>query len=187
MNKKQLNKTSTNSFSKQNKIKHKQKTWTIRSRLTHTAVSIYAGQARVSHQRISWRGGEEPGKQRIQNPPEIIRLYSLYIYIHSRTLAVWSWRNWKKKKMERDGEGTVSSQTQRVNDGRSISPTRVRPGPDPFLVTCRLFSFITALAAILCIAVNVYSAVRSFKNGYDVSPSCHVFVLIYLFIVWIFM
>ncbi|MCD7447958.1 hypothetical protein HAX54_036777 [Datura stramonium] len=70
--------------------------------------------------------------------------------------------------MERDGEGIVSSQTQRVSSGRSISPTRVRPGSDPFLVACRLFSFVTALAAILCIAVNVYSAVRSFKHGYDV-------------------
>ncbi|KAK4378564.1 hypothetical protein RND71_000426 [Anisodus tanguticus] len=62
--------------------------------------------------------------------------------------------------MERDGEGTVRD--------RSISSTRVRPGSDPFLVACRLFSFVTALAAILCIAVNVYSAVRSFKHGYDV-------------------
>ncbi|KAK4739824.1 hypothetical protein R3W88_003521 [Solanum pinnatisectum] len=70
--------------------------------------------------------------------------------------------------MERDGEGTVSSQTQRINNGRSVSPGRVRTGSDPFLVTCRLFSFVTALAAILCIVVNVYSAVRSFKHGYDV-------------------
>ncbi|XP_055816084.1 uncharacterized protein LOC129885720 [Solanum dulcamara] len=70
--------------------------------------------------------------------------------------------------MEREIEGTVSSPTQTVNDGRSISPSRVRSGPDPFLVTCRLFNFVTALAAILCIVVNVYSAVRSFKHGYDV-------------------
>ncbi|WMV12660.1 hypothetical protein MTR67_006045 [Solanum verrucosum] len=70
--------------------------------------------------------------------------------------------------MERDGEGTVSSQTQRVNNGRSISPGSVRTGSDPFLVTCRLFSFVTALAAILCIVVNVYSAVRSFTHEYDV-------------------
>ncbi|XP_006351724.1 uncharacterized protein [Solanum tuberosum] len=70
--------------------------------------------------------------------------------------------------MERDGEGTVSSQTQRVNNGRSISPGRVRTGSDPFLVTCRLFSFVTALASILCIVVNVYSAVRSFTHEYDV-------------------
>ncbi|KAM3377471.1 hypothetical protein P3S68_009884 [Capsicum galapagoense] len=69
--------------------------------------------------------------------------------------------------MERDtGEVTVSSQPQRVDS--------VRPGPgpgprpDPFLVTCRLFGFVTAVASILCIAINVYSAVRSFKHGYDV-------------------
>ncbi|XP_039018465.1 uncharacterized protein LOC120149825 isoform X2 [Hibiscus syriacus] len=45
---------------------------------------------------------------------------------------------------------------------------RLRSGPDPFLVVCRCFSVITSLTAILCIAVNVLSAVRSFKNGSDV-------------------
>ncbi|XP_019173234.1 PREDICTED: uncharacterized protein LOC109168703 [Ipomoea nil] len=48
------------------------------------------------------------------------------------------------------------------------SAPRVRAQADSFLVTCRVFSFITSLAAILCIVVNVYSAFRSFKNGYDV-------------------
>ncbi|WVZ23126.1 hypothetical protein V8G54_001670 [Vigna mungo] len=40
--------------------------------------------------------------------------------------------------------------------------------PDPFLVACRCFSFLTSLAAILCIAVNVLSAVRSFKHASDI-------------------
>ncbi|KAK9666624.1 hypothetical protein RND81_14G198900 [Saponaria officinalis] len=39
---------------------------------------------------------------------------------------------------------------------------------DPLLIVCRCFSLITAISAILCIAVNVLSAVRSFKNGSDV-------------------
>lgn len=50
------------------------------------------------------------------------------------------------------------------------SAPRMRAQADTFLVTCRVFSFITSLAAILCIAVNVYSAFRSFRNGYDVIP-----------------
>ncbi|GAB2292035.1 hypothetical protein Dimus_026283 [Dionaea muscipula] len=43
-----------------------------------------------------------------------------------------------------------------------------RMGNDPFLITCRCFSIVTSLAAILCIAVNVISAVLSFKNGSDI-------------------
>ncbi|CAK8530344.1 unnamed protein product [Lathyrus sativus] len=35
---------------------------------------------------------------------------------------------------------------------------------DPFLIVCRCFSLITAIAVILCIAVNVLSAIRSFRN-----------------------
>lgn len=45
---------------------------------------------------------------------------------------------------------------------------RVRSRPDPFLISCRCFSIITSLTAILCITVNVLSAVRSFKNGSDI-------------------
>ncbi|CAJ1936138.1 unnamed protein product [Sphenostylis stenocarpa] len=44
----------------------------------------------------------------------------------------------------------------------------LRNRTDPFLVACRGFSFITSLAAILCIAVNVLSAVRSFKHASDI-------------------
>ncbi|XVE49472.1 hypothetical protein DITRI_Ditri01bG0085000 [Diplodiscus trichospermus] len=51
---------------------------------------------------------------------------------------------------------------------RASSSARLRARPDPFLVVCRCFSLITSLTAILCIAVNVLSAVRSFKNGSDV-------------------
>ncbi|KAL5562673.1 hypothetical protein UlMin_032420 [Ulmus minor] len=51
---------------------------------------------------------------------------------------------------------------------RQPSSGRTRTGPDPLLVVCRCFNVVTALAAILCIAVNVLSAIRSFKNGYDI-------------------
>ncbi|GKC22191.1 Golgi apparatus membrane protein TVP15 [Tanacetum coccineum] len=45
---------------------------------------------------------------------------------------------------------------------------RVRPKSDPVLATCRCFSFFTVVAALLCISVNVISAVKSFANGYDI-------------------
>lgn len=51
---------------------------------------------------------------------------------------------------------------------RSSSGEKVISRADPFLVVCRCFSVITALTAILCIAVNVLSAVQSFKDGSDV-------------------
>ncbi|KAK1386269.1 Golgi apparatus membrane protein TVP15 [Heracleum sosnowskyi] len=63
-----------------------------------------------------------------------------------------------------------SSQQLGSNSGGGSSSTngaRVRARPDPFLITCRCFSFITCLASILCIVVNVLSAIRSFKNNYD--------------------
>ncbi|KAK3000382.1 hypothetical protein RJ639_022337 [Escallonia herrerae] len=70
--------------------------------------------------------------------------------------------------MSRNAEGEGS---QRSNSGPGpgqMNGARVRARADPFLVVCRCFSVVTALAAILCIAVNVLSAIRSFKNGSDV-------------------
>ncbi|XP_074285993.1 uncharacterized protein LOC141611368 [Silene latifolia] len=61
-----------------------------------------------------------------------------------------------------DGSPRLPPSTIAEND----APLRRRN--DPFLIVCRCFSLITALSAILCIAVNVLSAVRSFKNGSDV-------------------
>ncbi|KAG8645837.1 uncharacterized protein LOC110624266 [Manihot esculenta] len=66
------------------------------------------------------------------------------------------------------------------------SSSRSRPGPDPFLVVCRCFSFITALTAILCIAVNVLSAIRSFKKGYDIFDGifrCYAVVIAFFVVV----
>jgi len=56
---------------------------------------------------------------------------------------------------------------------------------DPFLVICRCFSVVTIVSALLCVAVNVLSAVQSFKNGEDVFDGilrCYA-VLIALFVV----
>lgn len=69
-------------------------------------------------------------------------------------------------------EGESSQPSNRGGDnsgsGPSVSSIRVRSRPDCFLIFYRCFRLITSLAAILCIAVNVLSAVRSFKNGSDV-------------------
>ncbi|KAH6789929.1 vacuole protein [Perilla frutescens var. frutescens] len=63
----------------------------------------------------------------------------------------------------------MEGQSSRIPDPDPPAPTaRVRTRPDPFLIACRCFSIITSIAAILCIAVNVLSAVRSFKNGSDI-------------------
>ena len=70
---------------------------------------------------------------------------------------------------------------------RQPSSGGTRTGPDPLLVVCRCFSFVTALAAILCIAVNVLSAIRSFKNGYDVISLFLDSVFIYICIGSIYM
>ncbi|XP_039140149.1 uncharacterized protein LOC120277391 isoform X1 [Dioscorea cayenensis subsp. rotundata] len=48
------------------------------------------------------------------------------------------------------------------------SPVRIRPPPDPLLIICRCFSFLTAVIALLCVFVNVLSAVRSFRDGSDI-------------------
>ncbi|GAB2219403.1 hypothetical protein Droror1_Dr00007038 [Drosera rotundifolia] len=66
----------------------------------------------------------------------------------------------------------VSAQrsTSRSSSGSS-SGTRaasLRSRADPFLVVCRCFGLVTALAAILCIVANVISAVLSFKDGSDI-------------------
>ncbi|KAK7400371.1 hypothetical protein VNO78_11577 [Psophocarpus tetragonolobus] len=55
-----------------------------------------------------------------------------------------------------------------LENAATTSSNTVRSRTDPFLVACRGFSILTSLAALLCIAVNVMSAVRSFKNGSDI-------------------
>ncbi|KAL6517604.1 hypothetical protein OROMI_033305 [Orobanche minor] len=73
--------------------------------------------------------------------------------------------------MEGESSRRVESHTATGSDPARppyASAGRIRTRPDGFLIACRCFSLITSLASILCIAVNVLSAVRSFKNGSDV-------------------
>lgn len=44
----------------------------------------------------------------------------------------------------------------------------MRAGSDPLLIVCGCFSVVTAATALLCVAVNVVSAVQSFRAGSDV-------------------
>ncbi|KAE8009289.1 hypothetical protein FH972_005736 [Carpinus fangiana] len=64
--------------------------------------------------------------------------------------------------MARDGE------EEGVERASSSEIIRVRVRHDPFLVVCRCFSVITAAVALLCIAVNVMSAIRSFEDESDI-------------------
>lgn len=52
----------------------------------------------------------------------------------------------------------------------------MRAGSDPLLIVCGCFSVVTAATALLCVAVNVVSAVQSFRAGSDVRdpprPQC---------------
>ncbi|GMP83477.1 hypothetical protein CsSME_00037371 [Camellia sinensis var. sinensis] len=67
-----------------------------------------------------------------------------------------------------------SAQGENQHCGASTASTspfaaiRVRSRPDPFLVVCRCFSIVISAAAILCISVNILSAIRSFKDGFDI-------------------
>ncbi|KAL5198554.1 hypothetical protein ABZP36_002066 [Zizania latifolia] len=57
-------------------------------------------------------------------------------------------------------------------DGGGDTPRRRRRRPrsrsDPLLIVCGCFSIVTAAIAILCVAVNVLSAVQSFRAGLDI-------------------
>ncbi|KAF3323995.1 COPI associated protein [Carex littledalei] len=50
---------------------------------------------------------------------------------------------------------------------RVPSPPR-RNKSDPFLIVCRCFGLVTAIIALLCVAVNVLSAYRCFSHGKDI-------------------
>ncbi|GKV02327.1 hypothetical protein SLEP1_g14781 [Rubroshorea leprosula] len=65
-------------------------------------------------------------------------------------------------------------------------PTSSRNRRDPFLVVCRCFGFVTALAGILCITVNVLSAIRSFQNRSDIFDGvfrCYAVVIAFFVII----
>lgn len=66
-------------------------------------------------------------------------------------------------------EGEILTPGRSGGGSSSTNPARARMRTDSFLIVCRCFGLITAVAAILCIAVNILAAVRSFKNELDVS------------------
>ncbi|GFP83189.1 hypothetical protein PHJA_000462300 [Phtheirospermum japonicum] len=73
--------------------------------------------------------------------------------------------------MEGESSQRADSYAAAVSDSPRPPPTSagwIRVRPDGFLIACRCFSFITSLSAMLCIAVNVLSTVRSFRNGSDI-------------------
>ncbi|XP_024020331.1 uncharacterized protein LOC21394630, partial [Morus notabilis] len=83
----------------------------------------------------------------------------------------FSWEKKQEEKLSRtEGEeaGVPLPPRASPSSPSSSSGRLLRARPDPFLVVCRCFRLLTAVAAILCIAVNVLSAVRSFKDGSDI-------------------
>nr|XP_043626993.1 uncharacterized protein LOC122598464 [Erigeron canadensis] len=73
--------------------------------------------------------------------------------------------------MARDIEEAGTSQPPLLPTSSSTTSSttnlKVRTKSDPVLATCHVFSFVTVVASILCIAANVISAIRSFTNGLD--------------------
>ena len=91
-------------------------------------------------------------------------------------------RNSSPENMARDIEEGETSQPLANTETTSSSNTtgyntKVRAKTDPVLATCRCFSLITVLASVLCIVVNVISAIRSFRNVSDVRRFMHFFFL----------
>ncbi|KAK9943097.1 hypothetical protein M0R45_008716 [Rubus argutus] len=83
------------------------------------------------------------------------------------------------------GNEAEGGESQRSRTSPTSSSGRLRVRTDPFLVVCRCFSVITALTAVLCIVVNVLSAIRSFEDGSDIFNGifrCYA-VLIAIFVV----
>ncbi|PRQ24307.1 putative golgi apparatus membrane protein TVP15 [Rosa chinensis] len=83
-----------------------------------------------------------------------------------------------------DGGGGGEGERNRTSPSSSSSRLRVRA--DPFLVVCRCFSVITALTAILCIVVNVLSAIRSFTDGSDIFDGifrCYAVIIAFFVVV----
>ena len=70
------------------------------------------------------------------------------------------------------GAGPSSSSPQAGGDAHTPRQRQGRPpvraGSDPLLIVCGCFSVFTAATALLCVAVNVVSAVQSFRAGSDV-------------------
>uniref|UniRef100_A0A0E0Q3F8 Uncharacterized protein n=1 Tax=Oryza rufipogon TaxID=4529 RepID=A0A0E0Q3F8_ORYRU len=69
------------------------------------------------------------------------------------------------------GGGGAAPEAQQQLSGGGDTPRRRRPTrfrSDPLLIVCRCFNVVTAATAALCVAVNVLSAVQSFRTGLDI-------------------
>ncbi|EAZ38511.1 hypothetical protein OsJ_22897 [Oryza sativa Japonica Group] len=69
------------------------------------------------------------------------------------------------------GGGGAAPEAQQQLFGGGDTPRRRRPTrsrSDPLLIVCRCFNVVTAATAALCVAVNVLSAVQSFRTGLDI-------------------
>jgi hypothetical protein len=69
-----------------------------------------------------------------------------------------------------NGGASGSGPNSPAQAGGGVSRRQPRAGADPLLIVCRCFGVVTAATAFLCVAVNVLSAVLSFRGGTDVSP-----------------
>ena len=68
--------------------------------------------------------------------------------------------------------GPSSSSSPQASGGDAPRQRRPpRAGSDPLLIVCGCFSVVTAATALLCVAVNVLSAVQAFRAGSNVSLS----------------
>ncbi|KAF0926075.1 hypothetical protein E2562_021791 [Oryza meyeriana var. granulata] len=64
----------------------------------------------------------------------------------------------------------AAPETAQLAGGGGDTPRRrrTRSRSDPLLVVCRCFNVVTAATAALCVAVNVLSAIQSFRAGLDI-------------------
>ncbi|KAF5185878.1 Golgi apparatus membrane protein tvp15 [Thalictrum thalictroides] len=73
-----------------------------------------------------------------------------------------------RNREEEEYDEEINNLTPREVEAASASVKSKGRRTDPFLVVCKCFRVITSLIAILCIAVNVLSAIRSFKERSDI-------------------
>ncbi|GMP97971.1 hypothetical protein CsSME_00046026 [Camellia sinensis var. sinensis] len=75
--------------------------------------------------------------------------------------------NAQGENLQRGNSGASTASTSGSASASASAAIKVRSRPNPFLVVCRCFSIVTSTATILCISVNILSAIRSFKDGSD--------------------